>query len=39
MRLRVRGPNGATALTLADDATVGDLLSQIAEKTQLAQFE
>lgn len=39
MRLRFRGPGGASTATLADDATVGDLLSQITEKTGLPNFD
>jgi ubiquitin thioesterase OTU1 len=37
--MRIKGPAGTAALTLADDATVGDLISQIAEKTSISSFE
>lgn len=39
MRIRVRAPAGAVTITLPDDATVGDLLAQITEKTSIAQFD
>lgn len=39
MRTRLRGPGGASTLTLADDATVGDLILQITEKTSVANFD
>lgn len=39
MRTRLRGPGGASTLTLADDATVGDLISQITEKTSVTNFD
>lgn len=39
MRVRLKGPGGAATLTLADDATVGDLLDQIAEKTSVSKFD
>jgi len=39
MRVRLRAPAGALTLTLADDATVSDLLSQITEKTSLSSFD
>ncbi|KAI9052533.1 hypothetical protein LZ554_003876 [Drepanopeziza brunnea f. sp. 'monogermtubi'] len=38
MRCRVRSENGAFLLTLAEDATVGDLISQITEKTSIRSF-
>lgn len=38
-RLRIRGPNGMSAVALSDHATVADLLSQITEKTSLSKFE
>ncbi|PVH76001.1 OTU-domain-containing protein [Cadophora sp. DSE1049] len=39
MRTRVRAPAGAFTITLPDDATVGDLISQITEKTSIARFD
>lgn len=39
MRTRVRAPAGAFTITLPDDATVGDLISHIAEKTSIARFD
>jgi ubiquitin thioesterase OTU1 len=39
MRTRLRGPGGTSTLTLPDDATVGDLITQIAEKTSVASFD
>jgi ubiquitin thioesterase OTU1 len=39
MRVRIKGPGGTAALSFPEDATVGDLLSQIAEKTSLLSFE
>lgn len=39
MRVRLRGPGGASTITLPDDATVGDLLLQIAEKTSVPKFD
>jgi len=39
MRTRLRGPGGTSTLTLPDDATVGDLLTLITEKTSVAKFE
>ena len=36
MRLRVRGPAGQSTLTLKQDATVGDLQSNIAKLTSIA---
>lgn len=38
MRIRIRGPAGASTITLADDATVADLKREITEKTSLHQF-
>ncbi|KAH7395708.1 hypothetical protein BKA64DRAFT_66560 [Cadophora sp. MPI-SDFR-AT-0126] len=38
MRTRIRAPAGAFTITLPDDATVGDLISQITEKTSIAHF-
>jgi ubiquitin thioesterase OTU1 len=39
MRIRLRGPSGASTLNLAEDATVGDLRSSITEKTSLTRFD
>lgn len=39
MRARLRAPGGASTVELADDATVGDLISKIVEKTSLSSFD
>ncbi len=39
MHTRLRGPGGASTITLADDATVGDLIAQITEKTSITSFD
>ena len=39
MRARLRGPGGASTIALDDDATVGDLISQIIEKTSISSFD
>jgi ubiquitin thioesterase OTU1 len=39
MRTRLRGPGGASTITLPDDATVGDLIALITEKTALPSFD
>jgi len=39
MRTRLRAPGGASTLTLPDDATVGDLIQQITEKTSVTNFD
>lgn len=39
MRVRLRGPGGASTISLADDATVGDLIAQIIEKTSISSFD
>ncbi|KAK0106474.1 ubiquitin-specific protease otu1 [Cadophora gregata f. sp. sojae] len=39
MRTRVRAPAGAFTITLPDDATIGDLISQITEKTSISRFD
>ena len=39
MRARLRGPGGASTIFLAEDATVGDLISQITEKTLISSFD
>jgi ubiquitin thioesterase OTU1 len=39
MRIRLRGPSGASTLNLGEDSTVGNLRSQISEKTLLSKFD
>ncbi|KAI4197617.1 MAG: hypothetical protein LQ346_002962 [Caloplaca aetnensis] len=39
MRLRIRGPEGQSSLTLDKDATVGDLRTAITEKTLVHSFD
>ncbi|TAQ85824.1 hypothetical protein B7494_g5837 [Chlorociboria aeruginascens] len=39
MRIRLRGPAGASAISLPDNATVADLISLICEKTGIANFD
>ncbi|CAG7997064.1 unnamed protein product [Penicillium salamii] len=39
MRIRVRGPSGQSTISLDDSATIKDLQSQIAEKTDLVTFD
>lgn len=39
MRLRLRAPQGASTLNLAEDATVADLLAMVREKTSLTNFD
>lgn len=39
MRIRIRGPSGATAITIADDATWADLKSAIATATSVPSFD
>ncbi|PBP19195.1 zinc finger protein [Diplocarpon rosae] len=39
MRTRVRAPEGTFTITLPDDATIADLISQITEKTSMARFD
>jgi len=39
MRTRLRAPGGASTVNLPDDATVGDLIAQITEKTSLPSFD
>ena len=39
MRVRLKGPGGTATLTLADDATVGDLIEQIIEKSAVTHFD
>jgi ubiquitin thioesterase OTU1 len=37
--MRLRGPGGASTITLSDDATIQDLTSQITEKTSISSFD
>jgi ubiquitin thioesterase OTU1 len=39
MRVRLKGPAGAATLTLAEDATVGNLIDEIARESGVARFE
>lgn len=39
MRLRIRGPEGQSSLTLPQEATVGDLRTSITEKTSVYNFD
>jgi ubiquitin thioesterase OTU1 len=39
MRIRLRGPSGASTVILGEDATVADLRSSITEKTSLTKFD
>ncbi|MCJ1246564.1 ubiquitin-specific protease otu1 [Trapelia coarctata] len=39
MRIRVRGPNGQSAITLPENATVADLRAQITETTAIKEFD
>jgi ubiquitin thioesterase OTU1 len=39
MRIRLRGPSGASTLNFGEDATVDDLRSSITEKTALTGFD
>ncbi|KAL8928562.1 MAG: hypothetical protein Q9208_001796 [Pyrenodesmia sp. 3 TL-2023] len=39
MRLRIRGPEGQSFLTLQKDSTIGDLRTSIAEKTSVHSFD
>ncbi len=39
MRIRLRGPSGASTLSLPEDATVANLRSSITEKTSLTRFD
>ncbi|EFR02703.1 ubiquitin thioesterase OTU1 [Nannizzia gypsea CBS 118893] len=39
MRLRIRGPNGQSAITLEDTATVEELLNHISQVTTLSSFD
>lgn len=39
MRVRIRGPAGQATVALSETATIGDLRSEIEEKTSIADFE
>lgn len=39
IRLRLRAPAGQSTITLADDATITDLISRIIEKTSVSKFD
>ncbi|KAI9822332.1 MAG: ubiquitin-specific protease otu1 [Pycnora praestabilis] len=39
MRIRVRGPSGSSTINTTETATIGELLSQISEKTSLQSFD
>lgn len=39
MRIRVRGPDGQSTLSIADTATVGDLVSQLSKATSIDRLE
>lgn len=39
MRARLRAPGGASTITLPDDATIDDLITQIIEKTSIRKFD
>lgn len=39
MRIRIRGPKGASTLTLLDEATIADLMGQIHIHTGIANFD
>ena len=39
MRIRVRGPNGQSAVTIADDASIRDLKTQLTEATSIPLFD
>lgn len=39
MRIRVRGPEGQSTLTLANTATVGDLVAQLSKATSIERLE
>ncbi|KAI9643480.1 ubiquitin-specific protease otu1 [Ciborinia camelliae] len=38
-RIRIRGPEGASTITLPDDAKISDLISEITFKTSLKTFD
>jgi len=39
MRARLRAPGGTSTIILPDDATVGDLIAEISEKTSITKFD
>lgn len=39
MRIRIRGPEGQSVITIPESATVGELQHQISEKTSLSHFD
>ncbi|KAM3086426.1 ubiquitin-specific protease otu1 [Clarireedia jacksonii] len=39
MRMRLRGPEGTSTITLPDDAKVSDLISEIVSKTSITSFD
>lgn len=39
MRIRIRGPEGASTLTLLDESTIADLMGQIRIHTGIANFD
>jgi len=39
LRMRIRGPNGVSKMSLRDDATVADLLAEIRSITSLSKFD
>ncbi|CCU80507.1 OTU-like cysteine protease [Blumeria hordei DH14] len=39
MRIRIRGPQGASIASLSDESTVGNLIEIITEKTKINDFE
>ncbi|KAI9373231.1 hypothetical protein BJX61DRAFT_396152 [Aspergillus egyptiacus] len=39
MRIRIRGPSGQFTVTLAEDASVGDLRNEIVDKTGLVSYD
>lgn len=39
MRARLRAPGGASTISLPDDATIEDLITQIIEKTSIKKFD
>lgn len=39
MRIRLRAPNGGSTISLPEDASIADLLSQITSQTSLSSFD
>ena len=39
MRVRLKSPGGTATLTLPEDATIGNLINQISEKSAVAHFD